>query len=143
MRTLEKKKPSLTSTKEDYLRAIYLLQAEKTTVPVTQIAKRLQLSKSTVSERVKELTRDKFVISEIYGQVALSPRGLKVAQKLTYKHRLIEVFLYQVLKMPKNLIHLEAEKLEHALSDSVIKRLAKFLNYPKSDPHGSPIPKFP
>lgn len=60
---------------------------------------------------------------------------------MTYKHRIIEVFLNDVLKVPKNKIHEEAERLEHAVSDDVIKRLAKFLEHPTSDPHGSDIPK--
>lgn len=143
MRTLLPANSLLTSTKEDYIRAIYLLQAGQSGAKVTQIADRLKLSKSTVSERIKELVRDGFVVSAVYGRVVLSAQGNKTAQKLTYKHRIIEVFLHDTLKLPKNKIHEEAEKLEHALSDDVIKRLAKFLNYPKSDPHGSPIPKFP
>lgn len=143
MRTLSTSEIVLTATKEDYLRAVYLLQVGQSSVTVTQIAKRLHLSKSTVSERIKELVRDGFVISEVYGQVTLSKKGDQVAQNLTYKHRLIEVFLHQILKVPKTQIHNEAEKLEHALSDNVTKRLAKFLNYPKADPHGSPISKSP
>jgi DtxR family Mn-dependent transcriptional regulator len=136
MRTPSGTPLSITSTKEDYVRAIYILQKTNKVTGVTHIAERLNLSKSTVSERVKELAT-----AEHYGQVTLTVHGLDIAQKLTYKHRIIEVFLHKTLKMPKDKIHEEAELLEHAFSDDVIKRLAKFLDYPTSDPHGSAIPK--
>ncbi|MAQ59488.1 hypothetical protein CL638_02145 [bacterium] len=142
MRTPSGTPPSISSTKEDYIRAIYIIQKATGEAGVTNIAERLKLSKSTVSERVKELVRDGFVVAEIYGQITLTAKGLGAAQKLTYKHRIIEVFLHETLKIPKDKIHEEAEKLEHAFSDDVIKRLAKFLHNPVNDPHGSPIPKF-
>lgn len=143
MRTPSGTPTVITSTKEDYVRAIYLLQKkDEGGVGVTQIAERLNLSKSTVSERVKELVRDKLALAESYGQITLTNKGSEIAKKLTYKHRIIEVFLYETLKIPKDKVHDEAEKLEHALSDDVVKRLAKFLHNPENDPHGSPIPKF-
>jgi len=132
---------AITSTKEDYIRAIYILHKTDRGEGVTHISKRLGLGKSTVSERVKELVRDGLVTAEPYGQIRLTTKGMNVALKLTYKHRIIEVFLYETLKISKNKVHEEAEKLEHAFSDGAIKRLAKFLNYPKNDPHGSTIPK--
>lgn len=128
----------ITATKEDYLRAIYLLSLEAP-ASVTDIAARLQLSKSTVSERVKVLVEDGFVSSLPYGAVTLTDTGKQAASVLTYKHRLIEVFLHNVLKIPADQVHNEAEKLEHACSDEVIKRLAVFLNHPPTDPHGTEI----
>ena len=141
MRTLRSIPKAMSATKEDYVRAIYILGENAKGTGVTHIAKRLQLSKSTVSERVKELEQDGLVIALPYAEVTLTPKGKDVGEKLTYKHRIIEVFLYTVLKVPKEQIHAEAERLEHACSDDVIKRLAKFLKNPKSDPHGSVIPK--
>jgi DtxR family transcriptional regulator, Mn-dependent transcriptional regulator len=141
MRTLRKKSSDISATKEDYVRAIYILGESDEETGVTHIATKLKLSKSTVSERVKELVRDGLATAAPYAQVILTEKGKNAGKKLTYKHRLIEVFLYQVLKMPKDKIHVEAEKLEHAFSDEVIKKLAKFLDYPTNDPHGSAIPK--
>lgn len=141
MRTIHGSKESISPTKEDYIRAIYLLQIAEDGARITQIAERLKLSKSTVSERIKELTSDGLVISTPYSNITLSERGISIAEKLTYKHRILEVFLNTTLKMPKDAVHNEAERLEHAVSDEVIKKLATFLKHPTKDPHGSNIPK--
>ncbi|MFT7644960.1 MAG: DtxR family Mn-dependent transcriptional regulator [Candidatus Paceibacteria bacterium] len=125
---------------EDYLRAIYLLNSYDCNATVTNIADKLQLSKSTVSERLKDLSSAKLVIAPLYGKVTLTKEGTKLGQKLTHKHRLIEVFLHETLGMPKSAVHDEAEILEHALSDEVAKRLSTFLKKPTHDPHGSKIP---
>jgi len=140
VRTIAKNQ-ALSATKEDYVRAIYTLQESSKEVGVTQIAEKLGLSKSTVSERLKDLAVDGFVVANPYAQVELTKSGLNAGKKLTYKHRVIEVFLYSVLKVSKDNIHEEAHKLEHACSDEVIQKLAKFLDYPENDPHGSVIPK--
>lgn len=139
MRTKLKESVGITSTKEDYIRAIYILNTSTGDTGVTHIAKRLKLSKSTVSERIKELVRDGLAIAAPYAQVELTAKGLSIGKKLTYKHRLIEVFLHETLKMPKDQVHDEAERLEHAFSDAAIKRLDTFLKHPTHDPHGSPI----
>lgn len=141
MRTIRSSSGLISSTKEDYLRAIYLLRESEQGTGVTKIAKRLKLSKSTVSERIKELVKGGLATADPYASVQLTKKGEDLAKKLTYKHRLIEVFLSDVLKMSKDKVHAEAERLEHALSDEVIKRLAKFLGNPKNDPHGSKLPK--
>jgi DtxR family Mn-dependent transcriptional regulator len=139
MRTKLPAAEAISSTKEDYIRAIYILSQTESGAGVTGIAKRLKLSKSTVSERIKELVRDGLVVAAPYAAVTLSPKGAAAGKKLTYKHRLIEVFLHQTLKMPKDKVHAEAERLEHAFSDETIKRLDAFLKHPTHDPHGSPI----
>lgn len=140
MRTKVGGHSKITATKEDYVRAIYILDTSQHSTGVTDIANKLALSKSTVSERVKELVNEGLVVSEPYGKVTLTKRGSEVGKKLTYKHRIIEVFLHNTLHIPKDKIHAEAERLEHAFSDDVIKRLATFLGNPVSDPHGSTIP---
>ena len=135
MRTL-----SPTQTREDYLRAIFRLQERsKNPVRLTDVAAQLALSKSTVSERVKELAAAGYLKHAKYAQLSFTRRGYEVAKKLTQKHRLIEVFLYKTLHIPKDKVHAEAHRLEHALSDMVAKRLSTFLGNPKRDPHGSKI----
>jgi len=139
MRTSRVAKKTVSATREDYVRAIYLLQERDLQPGIIEIAKRLNLSKSTVSERIKELTKDGLTISKPYSTVSLTKAGTALGKKMTYKHRLIEVFLYQTLKLPKNKVHQEAERLEHAFSDEAIKHLDSFLKHPTHDPHGSPI----
>jgi DtxR family transcriptional regulator, Mn-dependent transcriptional regulator len=139
MRTSPVVKRPVSATKEDYVRAIYLLQEQGDEPGIIQIAKRLNLSKSTVSERIKELTEVGLTVSKPYSTITLTPAGRALGKKMTYKHRLIEVFLHQTLKLPKDKIHQEAERLEHAFSDEAIKHLDSFLKHPTHDPHGSPI----
>ncbi len=141
MRTNVGKSKEVTATKEDYIRGLYILEQNKSDSGVTSLAKRLKLSKSTVSERVKDLVKDGYVEAKPYESIKLTTKGYDLGAKMTYKHRLIEVFLNEVLKIPVKNVHEEAEKLEHAFSDTVTRSLAKFLNYPKSDPHGSRLPK--
>lgn len=139
MRTSPVAKKSVSATKEDYVRAIYLLQESGEDPGILQIAKRLNLSKSTVSERMKDLAKAGLTVSKPYSTISLTTSGLALGKKMTYKHRLIEVFLHQTLKLPKEKIHEEAERLEHAFSDEAIKHLDSFLKHPTHDPHGSPI----
>lgn len=141
MRTLPASKRRVSPTHEDYIRAIYLLQEKGSEPGIIQISKKLNLSKSTVSERIKELTVDGLTISKPYSTVSLTKQGLELGKKMTYKHRLIEVFLHQTLKLPEDKIHQEAERLEHAFSDEAIELLDNFLKHPTHDPHGSPIKK--
>ena len=141
MRTLKKPKARISPAREDYIRAIYLLQETGEEPGIVEIAKRLNLSKSTVSERIKELTTDGLTISKPYSTISLTKEGLALGKNMTYKHRLIEVFLHKTLKLPKEIVHNEAERLEHAFSDEVIEHLDNFLKYPTHDPHGSLIKK--
>lgn len=131
----------ISGTQEDYLRAIYLLQKHEGKVSVTSLAEKLQLSKSTVSERLQGMVEAGFVKHERYGSVTLTTKGSTVGRKMTHKHRIIEVFLHDTLGMPNDEVHDEADRLEHALSDAVIRRLGDFLDHPTEDPHGSAIPK--
>lgn len=139
MRTLLGQSPRTSPAQEDYIRAIYLLQETETDIGVMNIAHRLELSKSTVSERVKELTLAGLTVSKPYSPITLTKKGLELGKKMTYKHRLIEVFLHETLNLPKDKIHAEAERLEHAFSDEAIEHLAVFLGNPTHDPHGSVI----
>jgi DtxR family transcriptional regulator, Mn-dependent transcriptional regulator len=130
----------VSAPREDYVRAIYLLEEAHGPVAVTKLAGKLGLNKSTVSERVKDLAAVGLVVAQAYSRITLTPAGRSLAEKLTYKHRIIEVFLSRILKMPKTQIHDEAERLEHAFGDEAIKRLADFLDHPECDPHGTAIP---
>ena len=147
---------SLTETKEDYIRAIYVLSHRNNRAPmVSEIAQYLDIKKTTVSEALKSLSDSGFVIKENYKPINLTERGLEIAKNLTWKHRLIEVFLYRLLGVEIDKVHQEAHKLEHAFSDDVMNRIFHFLDDPDSSielltqlksqgeiltcPHGQPL----
>lgn len=129
---------TLTSTREDYLRAVYSLGQGEDAKPI-EIARYLKLSKQTVTERLQELSKSGLVNYKRYGSVSLTTEGMQIAQHLTYKHRVIETFLHAFLKQPKDKVHEEAHRLEHAFSDKSIKALHDLLGKPRIDPHGSII----
>ena len=129
-----------TASREDYLRGLYLLEEEKGHLKSIDLAHYLHVSKPSVSEMVQELNKEGLISYKKYSKLKFTSKGKKIAQKLTSKHRLIELFLKNVLKIsPKNL-HQEAHRLEHAFSDESMDKIRKLLHNPKKDPHGKPIP---
>ena len=132
----------MTSTsREDYLRAIFCLnEQESAKAKSVDIAKYLKVSKPAVSEMLRKLKNDGYLEMSPYSNIELTQKGLTEAQKLTYKHRIIELFLVDVLDFKKDEIHEEAHKLEHSMSDEVAKRIGKFLKDPELCPCGQKIP---
>lgn len=131
----------ITPTREDYIRAVFSLREQGLNVRIIDISHYLKLARSTVSERIHDLESARLVKTDRSGGITLTKQGTILAEKLTYKHRLIEVFLHTVLGIDPKKVHNEAHRLEHAFSDDVIKRLAKFLGNPTKDPHGKRIKK--
>ena len=129
----------ITDTKEDYLRALYRLEEKGRPLRVVELAEFLGLAKSTISERLQSLAKYDLIKQKKYANIEFTTKGKKLAAKLTYKHRLIEVFLHDMLKMDVKKIHDEAHRLEHAFSDEAIEKLRKLLKNPKKDPHGKAI----
>ena len=130
-----------TAHKEDYLRGLYIFEEEKGEIKSIDLANYLNVSKPSVSEMVKELNKEGFVSYKRYSKLKFTAKGHRIAQKLTSKHRLIELFLKNILKINSNNIHQEAHRLEHAFSDKSIEKIRKLLGNPKKDPHGKPIPQ--
>ena len=129
-----------TANREDYLRGLYILEEEKGEIKSIDLAHYLNVSKPSVSEMIHELNKEGLILHRKYSKLRFTPKGRKVAQKLTSKHRLIEIFLKDFLKMDSRNIHQEAHRLEHAFSDESISKLRRLLGNPKKDPHGKPIP---
>ena len=127
---------------EDYLKTITSmgLNTKNPIVKLTDIAKRLSISPAAVSDMVKKLAKENLVINHAYKGIELTPKGLKQGTQLIRHHRLWEVFLHNILKMSWDEIHHEAEQLEHAASVALMDKIDTYLNYPKCDPHGNPIP---
>jgi DtxR family Mn-dependent transcriptional regulator len=132
------------STVENYLKAIHLgssrLADGQRLLPMGQLANALGVAPGTATTMVKALAESGLVEYEPYAGVALTPAGDKLAALVVRRHRLIELFLVQVLGFGWDEVHDEAEQLEHAVSDRLIQRIDEMLGHPEADPHGDPIP---
>jgi DtxR family transcriptional regulator, Mn-dependent transcriptional regulator len=122
------------------LETIYRLERERAPVAVAQIGKRLGLGRAATTERILALQGKGLVQTEDPERVALTPEGERVALGLVRKHRLLERFLVDLLKLPWDHVHEEACRLTPVLSDEIADGLAKLLGDPASCPHGNPIP---
>lgn len=131
----------LTIAEENYLKAIYhLSDGGKKSVSTNDIAGEIQTKPASVSDMLRRLS-DKHVIQykKYYG-LQITESGKQLALQTIRKHRLWEVFLVDKLQFAWDEVHEVAEQLEHIQSSLLIQRLDAFLNYPKFDPHGDPIP---
>ncbi len=132
------------STVENYLKAIYIgtnsLDPPQRLLPMGQLASALNVTPGTATTMVKTLAESGLVEYEPYAGVALTQAGLKLAALVTRRHRLIELFLVQVMGYSWDEVHDEAEQLEHTVSDHLIDRMDAMLGRPETDPHGDPIP---
>ena len=130
-----------TSTVENYLKHVLLLsEGGDGLVPMGALAEALAVVPGTVTTMVKSLADSGHVEHRPRQGVRLSAEGRRVALNVLRKHRLVETFLVNVLKMDWAAVHAEAEQLEHAISDEVLDRLDALLGHPATDPHGDPIP---
>ncbi|HVM18005.1 MAG TPA: metal-dependent transcriptional regulator [Gaiellaceae bacterium] len=125
---------------QDYLKAIYELCEEEGRVTTTALARRMDVSAPSATSMIKRLAELGLVRHEPYQGVALEPGGEQLALEMIRHHRLVEQFLAQVLGVPWDEVHDEAERWEHVLSEDVEDRIDEVLGFPTSDPHGSPIP---
>ncbi|MGH2829898.1 MAG: metal-dependent transcriptional regulator [Actinomycetota bacterium] len=125
---------------EGYLEAIYELHEEGTRVVQARIAQRLGVSRAAVSEQIGRLTKSGLVATAGDRELLMTERGRAVAEEAVRRHRMAERFLTDVLKMPWHLAHLEAEKMQTAISGEIEKRMMALLDGPSTCPHGNPIP---
>ena len=132
------------STVENYLKAIYQGQSSLARgarlVPMGQVAAALGVTPGTATTMVKALAESGLAEYEPYSGVRLSPAGEKLAGLVLRRHRLVELFLVQVMGMSWAEVHDEAEQLEHVVSERLIERIDDMLGHPTHDPHGDPIP---
>ena len=130
------------STVEDYLKRIYLeqVQGDAELVPMGRLAESMGVAPGTATSMVKSLAESRLVRYEPYAGVRLTRNGQKLALRILRQHRIVELFLVEVLGMDWAEVHEEAERLEHAVSDRVLERIHDYLGRPEFDPHGDPIP---
>jgi DtxR family Mn-dependent transcriptional regulator len=132
------------STVENYLKAIYhgqsALPKDQRLLPMGHVAAALGVTPGTATTMVKALAESGLAEYEPYSGVRLTAAGEKLAGLVLRRHRLVELFLVQVMGMSWAEVHEEAEQLEHVVSERLIDRIDEMLGRPTHDPHGDPIP---
>ncbi|EHJ06712.1 metal-dependent transcriptional regulator [Staphylococcus simiae] len=131
----------LTEEKEDYLKAILTNDGDKNFVSNKVLSQFLKIKPPSVSEMVSRLEKAGYVETKPYKGVKLSPEGLTHTLDIIKRHRLLELFLIEILKYNWEEVHQEAEILEHRVSDLFVERLDSLLDYPETCPHGGVIPR--
>lgn len=130
----------ITAVVEEYLEGIYRLQEKDGVARTSDIVKSLKVAFGTVTNTVERLEKEGYVTHEPYKGVKLTEKGLKIALQVVRRHRLAERLLTDILKVEWDKAHDAACKLEHGITDEIIKPLEKALKHPKTCPHGNPIP---
>ncbi|HEX6965384.1 MAG TPA: metal-dependent transcriptional regulator [Gemmatimonadaceae bacterium] len=129
-----------TAPVENYLKVIYEIERASGAAATTDIAQRLDIAPASVSGMVRRLADQGLLEHERYRGVKLTEEGRRVALRTIRRHRVIESYLTRALGYPWDLVHDEAERLEHAASDELVDRMAAAIGEPTVDPHGAPIP---
>lgn len=131
----------LTVAEENYLKAIYhLSDGGKKSVSTNDIAAEIKTKAASVSDMLRKLGEKEVIEYRKYYGLQITETGKRLALQTIRKHRLWEVFLVEKLNFAWDEVHEVAEQLEHIQSPLLIQRLDAYLNYPKFDPHGDPIP---
>jgi DtxR family Mn-dependent transcriptional regulator len=130
----------LSQSAEDYLKAIYTLESKKKGASTTQVAKAMEISSASATNMIKRLAEMKLVEYESYKGARLTDAGQKIALEIIRHHRLLELYLMEIMDYSWDEVHDEAEKLEHHISEQFEEKIAGMLDNPTHDPHGDPIP---
>jgi DtxR family transcriptional regulator, Mn-dependent transcriptional regulator len=127
-------------TEENYLKSLFTLANDKGEVSVNELSKHLGIKMPTVNSMMKKLAEKKLVHYESYKPLRLTDKGKKEAALIIRKHRLTEMFLVDKMGFGWEQVHDIAEQIEHIHSQEFFEKMDELLDYPKFDPHGSPIP---
>lgn len=125
---------------EDYLKTIFALSTSGEAVTTSAVAGQLGVAAASVSAMLKRLEANDLVHRSNDHRIGLTEHGERHALGIVRRHRLVEVFLAEVLGVPWDEVHAEAEVLEHAVSARLEERIDALLGHPTRDPHGDPIP---
>src|SRR5262245_43692030 len=128
-----------TVAEEEYLQSLYWLQEAGLPMTGANVARAMQLSAPTVHEMVGRLERDGYITRDRDRTIAFTESGAAHAAQIVRRHRLIERFLTDVLGVPWDEVHEEAERLEHAMSPMLEERMLAAIGGANTCPHGHPI----
>ena len=124
----------MSTSTEEYLEALYTLTQDGQAASTTEISKRLKIAPASVTEMLRKLADSGYVNYSPYQGVTLTPKGFEMAEKMTRKHRLLERFLHNMLRIGNDKVHKEACEMEHALSDETERALCQTLKSPAKCP---------
>ncbi len=127
-------------SKEDYLRIIFKHKNSDGEIKPNLIAEKLSVSNAAVTDMIKKLSHEGYTNYQKYKGISLTNSGETYARNMVRRHRIWEIFLNQVVGIPWDKVHDEANRLEHSSSDELINRLDELVGFPRYDPHGDPIP---
>lgn len=130
----------ITLTEENYLKALYHLSADGSTVSVNELSKYLDIKMPSVNSMMKKFALKNWVVYESYKPLTFTSNGRREAAQVVRKHRLTEMFLVEKMGFGWEEVHEIAEQLEHISSEKFFDKIDEILEFPKNDPHGSPIP---
>jgi DtxR family Mn-dependent transcriptional regulator len=125
---------------ENYLKALFTLSKDKGSVSVNDLSQHLNIKMPTVTNMMKKMALKKLVHYESYKPLILTKKGKKEAALIIRKHRLTEMYLVEKMGFGWEEVHNIAEQIEHIKSPKLFAKMAELLDYPKFDPHGTPIP---
>ncbi len=133
---------TISPASQDYLKAIYDLSEQHGRASTSQIADQLAIKPASVTGMLQKMAQDEppLVTYKKHQGVTLTPEGERAALEIVRHHRLIEMFLHEILGYSWDEVHAEAERLEHVISEDMERRMAAVLGHPQRDPHGHPIP---
>ncbi|MFU8859755.1 MAG: metal-dependent transcriptional regulator [Cyclonatronaceae bacterium] len=130
----------LSESQEDYLKQIYILTGSGKPVATLRLAEVLDVKPASVTNMLKKLAAAGLIVYKPYRGAGLTDTGRVVALEILRHHRLLELYLSEVLGYGWEDVHEEAEKLEHVISEQFEQKIAEALGHPTHDPHGDPIP---
>jgi len=126
---------------EDYLKTVYILSRNGSSASTSKISRTMKIAPASVTEMLKKLAEKGYVEYSPYHGTTLTDNGRRIAEKVTRKHRLLERFLHDVLKIDNVKVHSQACEMEHSLSDDAEESLCRFLRHPDQCPDdGKAIP---
>lgn len=127
-------------TEENYLKAIFHLVNSENEFTVNELSKNLNIKMPSINSMMKKFSEKEWVVHESYKPLILTEKGRKIAALVVRKHRLTEMFLVEKMHFGWEKVHSIAEQIEHIQSEDFFDKMDELLDFPKTDPHGSPIP---
>jgi len=124
----------ISSNVEEYLEALYDLTRNGRTATTTEVSERLKIAPASATQMLKKLSDGGYVRYSPYRGTILTEKGVRIAEKMTRKHRLLERFLHDILKIGRGVVHKQACEMEHSLSDQAEVALCRFLKHPDRCP---------